>query len=328
MKDKTFDDQCAEWNAVARETDKVPNLIGQEGVKSILNFHFKGIVPTFMFTAPRGCGKTMLATALANLLKMRDSNKRKIIFNCSQLRNLRQFWNEIVIPHVNDKDCTVIFDEAHKLPNDIQNGLLTILNPNKDNRNTFTYEDYTVDFDFSRQSFMFATTDGQNLIDPLVDRMERVCLQEYDLDELGKIVLIGLAEYEVELDALTEVATVLRGNARAAQKMAGHIKTYLDGNDRTKFTLDDWKKLQKEMKINPLGLLNDEVQILQVLSRKSETRLTELAAITMQSKGALQKDLEMFLMKKELMMILPTGRSLTAKGREYLRTSVLSVEGV
>ncbi len=322
-KDLSFDDHCKEWNKLAHEQDQVPDLIGQGGVKSILNFYFKGylsngIIPTLMFTAPRGCGKTMMATALGNLLKMRESGKRKIVFNCSQLRNLRQFWNEIIIPHVNDKDCTLIFDEAHQLPRDIQNALLTILNPNKDNRNTFAYEDYSVDFDFSRQTFMFATTDGQSLIDPLKDRMKRVCLQDYDLDELGKIVLLGLSDYEIDADALLEVATVLRGNARAAQKMAVDIKTYLDGNDKKKFTIEDWEKLQMEAQILPLGLLGDELAILKVLSRKSETRLMELAAVTMQSKKALQDDLEPFLMKKELITIVPTGRSLTAKGRQYL----------
>ena len=261
----------------------------------------------------------MIATALASLLKVRDTNKRKIIFNCSQLRNLRQFWNEIVIPHIHDKDCTIIFDEASELPKDVAMALLTILNPNKDNRNTFAYEDYSVDFDFSRQTFMFATTEGQSIFHALMDRMERIDLQEYSVDELGKIVLLGLEDYVIEVDALAQVATVLRGNARAAQKMAGHIKTYLDGNGKTKFTVEDWKDLQKQKSILPLGLLEKELELLTILSRKKETRLTELAAITCLSKGSIQKDYEMFLMKQGLMEIAPAGRSLTTKGHKYLK---------
>lgn len=323
-KEPTFDERIADWNTVCNTKDQVPKLIGQDRVKSQLNFHFKGylangIMPSIMFTAPRGCGKTMLATALANLLKVRDTNKRKIIFNCSQLRNLRQFWNEIVIPHVNDKDCTIIFDEASELPKDVMMALLTILNPNKDNRNTFAYEDYTVDFDFSRQTFMFATTEGQSIFHALMDRMERIDLQEYNIDELGKIVLLGLEDYKVNADALLEVATVLRGNARAAQKMAGHIKTYLDGNGKSEFTLKDWKELCKQKSILPLGLIEKELEILNILSRKKETRLTELSAITCLSKGSIQKDYELFLMKQGLIEIAPAGRSLTTKGHKYLR---------
>ena len=156
-----------------------------------------------------------------------------------------------------------------------------------------------------------------------MDRMERIDLQDYSVDELGKIVLIGLSDYKVDADALLEVATVLRGNARAAQKMAGHIKTYLDGNGETHFTLDSWEQLQKEKSILPLGLLEKELEILRILGRKKETRLTELAAITCLSKAAIQRDYEMFLMKQALMEIAPAGRSLTTKGHKYLRELVV-----
>ena len=87
-----------------------------------------GRMPHLMFTAPRGCGKTMMASALADCLKWREPNKTKIVFNCSQLRNLRQFWNEVIIPHVNDKDVTVLFDEASEMPKDVMMALLKVLN--------------------------------------------------------------------------------------------------------------------------------------------------------------------------------------------------------
>ena len=120
-----------------------PDMIGQVQTKSILGEWFKGYMangrmPHFMFTAPRGCGKTFMASLLADALKWRTPTKRKIVFNCSQLRNLRQFWNEIVIPHINDKDVTVLFDEAHDMPKDVMTALLTITNPNKDGRTTLS----------------------------------------------------------------------------------------------------------------------------------------------------------------------------------------------
>tara|TARA_Y100001963_G_scaffold131404_1_gene188719 strand:+ start:1210 stop:2169 length:960 start_codon:yes stop_codon:yes gene_type:complete len=301
-----------------------PELIGQDRVKKQLGFHFKGYMangrmPHLMFTAPRGCGKTTLASALADCLKWREPNKRKIVFNCSQLRNLRQFWNEIIIPHVNDKDVTVLFDEASEMPKDVMMALLTVLNPNAAGRTQFSYEDYTVDFDFSRQTFMFATTEGQSIFHALMDRMERIDLQEYSEEELGKITKIGLDDYVVDDDALDQIATVLRGNPRAAAKMKDKIVAYCDGNDKKRFTLEDWDALRDELDILPLGLLNKELELLRILTRKSETRLTELAAITCLSKGSIQKDYEMFLMKQGLMEIQPTGRSLTARGREYLK---------
>ena len=324
MKDKTFDDQCADWNAVALEQDKVPNLIGQARVKKQLNFHFKGymangIMPTIMFTAPRGCGKTMLATALANLLKVRDSNKKKIIFNCSQLRNLRQFWNEIIIPHVNDKDCTIIFDEASELPKDVMMALLTILNPNKDNRNTFVYEEYQVDFDFSRQTFMFATTEGQTIFHALMDRCERVDLEEYTYDELGKIVKLTVPTVEFGDGLLTEIATVLRGNARAAQKMAIKIQMWLDANGGYKFLAADWKDLMYTLGIAPLGLRAKEIEILRVLRDSRDSSLTRLGSKTGMTPESLRRDYELYLMKVDLLEISTAGRNITPEGKDYLK---------
>ena len=301
-----------------------PALIGQERVKKQLNFHFKGYMangrmPHLMFTAPRGCGKTFMASLLADCLKWRDPNKRKVVFNCSQLRNLRQFWNEIIVPHVSDKEVTVLFDEASEMPKDVMMAMLTVLNPNVEGRTSFSYEDYTVDFDFARQTFMFATTEGQSIFHALMDRMERIDLQEYSEGELGKITRIGLDDYEVVDEALVEIATVLRGNPRAAAKMRDKIKSYCDGCEQKTFTLNDWNKLRDELDILPLGLLNKELELLQILTRKPETRLTELAAITCLSKGSIQRDYEMFLMKQGLMEIQPTGRALTPKGRDYLK---------
>lgn len=276
-------------------------------------------MPHFMFTAPRGCGKTTMASALADNLKLRNPNKRKIVFNCSQLRNLRQFWNEIVIPHINDKDCTVLFDEASEMPKDVMMALLTVLNPNSEGRTEFSYEEYTVQFDFSRQTFMFATTEGQSIFHALMDRMERIDLQEYSQEELAKITSIGLENYKVNDDALMEVSSVLRGNPRAAAKMRDKIKAYLDGNKKKKFNMEDWTKLRGELDILPLGLLNKELELLRILSRKKETRLAELAAITCLSRASIQKDYEMFLMQQSLMEVCPGGRSLTTKGHKYLR---------
>ena len=56
----------------------------------------------------------------------------------------------IVIPHMVERDATVLFDECSELPKDVTMALLTITNPNRDNRNDFSYEDYNVTFDFRR----------------------------------------------------------------------------------------------------------------------------------------------------------------------------------
>jgi len=302
-----------------------PKIIGQDSVKRALSFYIDGhransIVPHLMFTAPRGCGKTTMAEAFARNLKLSNGTpKRLITLNCAGLKNLNQFFNLFVIPYISGKDCTVLFDEASEIPRDVGMALLTILNPNPRNRNEFSYEDFNFEFDFSRQSFMFATTEGQSIFHALMDRMERIDLEEYEINHLGEILMLGLEGCEVDDIALFEMSKTLRGNARGAQKMAVKVKQYLDQNSKTKFTIDGWNELRHALGIIPLGLSNGEVSLLRILKKKKQTRLTELVAITGLSRRSLQADYELFPTKLGLISIQPQGRVLTGKGNKYLK---------
>ena len=302
-----------------------PEIIGQNTVKKALGFYIDGykstnLIPHMMFTAPRGCGKTTMATAMAkNLVDMGGRPKPLITVNCSTIKSLKQFFNSFVIPYMNDRDASILFDECSELPKDVTMALLTILNPNKDNRTTFSFEDYTVDFNFLQQSFMFATTEAQSIFHALMDRCERLDLEEYTLDELGKITAINLTDGEIENDALVEIAPVLRGNARQAQKMANNIKAYLASKNRSKFTIDDWNALKYALGILPLGLSRIELQVLRILCASKECSLTNIAAKTGLTPECLRRDFEMYLQKHSLMEITTNGRSITPKGQRYLK---------
>jgi len=310
-----------------RETFK--DIVGQDAAKKKLNFFLggyeaTGIVPHLMFVAPKGCGKTTMAKAFGKQLLARHDEdrigrpKRFLEINCSTIKSVKQFFNQIVIPHINDKECTVLFDEASELPKDVTMALLTILNPNKENRTSFSYEDYVVDFDFSRQTFMFATTEAQQIFHALMDRTERVDLEDYTYDELGEIVKRVCEGKKFEGEILPDVATVLRGNARAAQKMANNIDVYLDAKKSKKFTREDWDKLKDHLGILPYGLNRIEVQVLRHLSEKKDCSLTHLAAKTGLSKSCLQRDFEMYLQRQNLMEITTAGRAITSEGLKYL----------
>jgi len=302
-----------------------PEIIGQNTVKKALGFYIDGykstgLIPHMMFTAPRGCGKTTMATAMAkNLVDSAGRPKPLITVNCSTIKSLKQFFNSFVIPYMNDRDASILFDECSELPKDVTMALLTILNPNKENRTSFSYEDYTVDFDFKRLSFLFATTEGQTIFHALMDRMERIDLEEYTYDELGKITMCGLDGYTVDAEVLSQVATTLRGNARAGQKMAVKLKLLMDAKNKNHFGKADWDVLRDKLGVLPLGLLTTELQILRILAERKEVRLTALAAITGLSKRCIQADFELYLTKMGLMEINAGGRAPTAKGLKYLK---------
>ena len=304
-----------------------PKIVGQDVAKRRLKFYIDGynashIIPHLMFIAPKGCGKTMMAKALGkNLVQKDDPTKPKpfLEINCSPIKSVKQLFNQIIIPHVNQKECTILFDEASELPKDVTMALLTILNPNATNRTSFSVEDYVVDFDFSRQSFIFATTEAQHIFHALMDRCERIDLEEYTYDELGEIVTRILPEISFEGKALTELAAVLRGNARAAQKMATNIQTHLAAKRSSRFTMEEWNYLQYHLGILPLGLSPIELQVLNFLDGRKNCSLTYLAAKTGLTKACLQRDFEMYLQKHNLMEITTEGRAITCKGKKYLK---------
>ena len=271
-----------------------------------------------MFVAPKGCGKTTMAKATARRLKEINGDKKYFEINCSTIKNVKQFFNQLVIPFMQDRDATILFDECSEIPKDVTMALLTILNPNPDNQTSFSYEDYTVDFDFRRLSFMFATTETQSVFHALMDRLERVDLEEYTLEEMGKIVKLNL-EIDIEAKALEDIASVLRGNARAGQKMAQKIESYCGQYDKKVFKNSDWKELSRILSIYPLGLNITEILLLNILKDNKDCSLTNLAAKTGISKQAVQRDFEIYLQKHSLMDITTAGRNITAKGMEYLK---------
>ena len=302
-----------------------PDIVGQDRAKKKLAFFHRGynaskIIPHLMFIAPKGCGKTTLAKAMARQLKGSDKPVKTFLeINCSTIKNLKQFFNQIIIPHVNQKECTILLDEASELPKDVTMALLTILNPNEHNRTEFAFEDYVVDFNFRDHSFMFATTEAHKIFHALMDRCERIDLEEYSYNQLGEIIGRQMKGYSFEKGLLDEIATVLRGNARAAQKMAGNIKTYLASKNSKKMTFKDWDVIKDELGILPLGINRIELQVLNALKAKKECSLTHLGAVTGLTVQCLRQDFELFLQKCMLMEITTNGRSLTSKGHKYLK---------
>ena len=295
-------------------------IVGQEKTKTKLNFLLEGfkqtsIMPHLLFVAPRGCGKTLIAQQTANLM----GRKNNVIINCSTIKNVKSFFNQVMLPYVVSKDITLIFDEASELPRDVTMALLTILNPNTNNWNEFTFEDGTYRFRFDQNSFIFCTTEAQKLFHALLDRLYRIDMQDYSYVELGNIILNNLKTKNQSIDdsVIVEVSSVCRGNARQAQAMANQISSYLSSKKSNKLTSDGWTDIKSKLSIYPLGLSEIELNVIKILKDHGEVRLTNLSAKTNLTKDMLQKNVELYLMRNSLIEIRPTGRALTKKGHDY-----------
>ena len=281
-------------------TTLFPTIIGQHPAKRKFEFYIKafertGIVPNIMLTAPKGAGKTMLARAFARNLIMPNTMqpKKYIELNCATIKNLRQFVETIMIPYMQNEEATFLFDECHMLPKDVTMALLTITNPNKNNFNTFSYEGSDIEIDFKRLTFLFATTEPQDVFHALIDRMERIDLDDYSYDELGQILLLNTEKIKFSGDIVSKnIAPALRGNGRSAQKMATNIKAYVAANKTKTFKLSDWKELCRILDIMPHGLNKTELRYLRTLHREGTVRLYNLAAKLQMTRSAIQSDAE------------------------------------
>ena len=295
-------------------------IVGQEKTKAKLNFLLEGfeqtkIMPHLLFVAPRGCGKTMIAQETAKIM----NRQKNVIVNCSTIKNVKSFFNQVMLPFVYDKDTTIIFDEASELPRDVTMALLTILNPNTNNQNEFTFEDGTYNFRFNQNSFIFCTTEAQKIFHALADRLYRIDMEDYSYISLGKIIQNNLKSknQSIEINVIDEVASVCRGNARQAQSMANQISSYLMSKNSNKLTSGGWSEIKGKLSIYPLGLSEIELNIIKILKEHGEVRLTNLSAKTNLTKDMLQKNVEMYLMRNNLIEVRPTGRALTKKGHDY-----------
>jgi Holliday junction resolvasome RuvABC ATP-dependent DNA helicase subunit len=264
----------------------------------------------------------MLATQVAKNLRSKTLGRVKpmLTINCSTLKNVRQFIEDIVLQYVRDQHITLFFDEVHEMPTPIQTCLLTVLNPNKHNMNTLRFEDYHIEFDFTKVSFIFATTDPQRVITPLKDRCRMVHMEEYQYDELGEIVKNNSEDLEFDDETLRDIASVCRGNARNATLMAkDNILQFARRHNVSYIDMSIWGRIKGVLGILPLGLENTELQILKVLKDRTVCSLTNISAVTGLSSQALRAEFELYPLKHNLMEIAQGGRRLTGYGREYLK---------
>lgn len=301
-------------------------IVGQEKARDRLDFHYDAFVkggeplPSFMFCGPKGFGKTCIGESFG--LRVREATnglKRYFTLNCASVRNLKQFWNSIVVPIINDRDVTILFDEASELPMDVSMALLTMINPNPESRNSYTFDDMTVDVDLKRQTFMFATTEPHKIFHALMNRCRRIDLEDYSCANLNVIVKRNLKGIEVEEKVLEHLAPTLRGNAREAVLRAKDVRTYLAPLGRNKFTLKDWDSFATRLDILPLGVNRSELKVLRVLETRKDCSLTRIAATLGMTPVSVRQDLELYLQKQALMEITTTGRNLTPQGRMYLK---------
>ena len=285
------------------------NLFGQENVKKRLKFYLEAfeatsLCPFLAFIGAKGLGKTEFARQFARELKNTDGSKRPFLeLNCSTIKNVEQFFEQIFIPIIMDNELTVLFDEAHELPKDLTNAFLTVFNTEKVTTKELHWRDAVYPFDFKKQTFMFATTESDKIFPPLKDRLTSIDFEDYSNEDLGKIFKAQCEEIDFSDAALLELAKTSRGNARSCVMRGREVALYCARKGDNIFRAEDLEPFFDQLGILPFGLSATEMQLLKILRRDGQCSLQMLSAKTGLSRTAIQRDHELYLMRKNLIVI-------------------------
>ena len=302
---------------MSETTDMFEGLVGQDTLKSRLNFYSDakkatGTLPFLLFNGAKGLGKTEFAKAFAKSL-----GKPMIEINCSTIRNAEQFFEQVFIPAILDKDVTILLDEAHALPKDLEMAFLTIFNIEGAKTKRFEFGESSLLFEFERQTFLFATTELDKLFPPFKDRLTQLDFEPYSGKELAGIIQKKMDWIDFKDNILDEICETVRGNARSAIKRALEVSAYAEVNNTATFGKKEWKSLCDLLGIMPYGINATELQVMRILKERGACTLQMLSAVTGMSRTALQKDAEVFLLKNGFMRI-DGKREITGKGAKAL----------
>jgi Holliday junction resolvasome RuvABC ATP-dependent DNA helicase subunit len=299
-------------------------LVGQDSVKKKLGFYLEAynstsIVPFLNFVGAKGLGKTEFAREFGRNVLNAEGNKRTFVeINSSTVKGVNQFFEQIYLPFILDKEVTIFFDEAHALPKELIMVFLSIFNTESGHEKTIIHKETAYVFDFKKHSFLFATTESDKIFPPFKDRLITVDFDNYSQRDLSQIFLNNLVNITFANDALDYISSTFRGNARNCVQRVKDIQFYSKSRNINHFSMVEVKDLCDTLSILPEGCSQIEWRILNILRKEGRQSLQSLSARTGLSRNSIQKDHENYLLSKGYIEI-DGQRLITAKGCALLK---------
>ena len=231
-----------EVTATKRRPKNFDELAGQEFVAATLKNSLKSghIAHAYLFSGPRGCGKTSAARILAKALRCEKGPAENPCGECSQcleisrgagmdvieidgasntgVNHIRQIKEEVLFPPGSGKYKIYIIDEVHMLSDSAFNALLkTIEEP----------PPYII--------FIFATTELQKVPATIRSRCQQFNFRLIPIETIKELLSEACREIGItaEDEALFWIARESTGSARDAYTLFDQVVSFSEGHIRS-----------------------------------------------------------------------------------------------
>jgi len=288
-----------EGNTSFRPT-KFEEYIGQDKAKERALCYIKGckkfneVFPNTFISAPAGCGKTVYANILANIL-----GKDFVTCTAGEIKSEQQLVDKIV-----EANGGILFlDEAHRISTKIGTFLLPIL------------EEYKISgIKIKPFTMIMATTHKGNIAENLSALIQRfplqIDLENYKNEELMKIFNQFInKDYKNEVvtdDILLEIASNCRNVPRMGLSL---LREYI--------YINNWGDVKRNNNIIQNGLTHRDIDLLNYIKEVGGAGKTSLAKYLNVEPKTYEHTIESFLISQQLITI-SNKRQITEKGKLLL----------
>lgn len=262
-----------------------------------------------------GCGKTTLATIIANELGQKIIYTNGVNF---------QKVSDVISVMTNIYDGNILFiDEIHRMPKNIEEIIYSVL---EDNRLDLVYgsgiDKQTINIEINNFTLIGATTMYGNISEPLRNRFPiNITLQDYNYEDMLKITSRSckLLNINMPIDVQKEFVKVTRNTPRIANNILKRINDYEVEFNIEELSIEKYNSIINKIGINSYGLEAREIMALEAINNNHPIGSDAISKIVGIDKLTYELAIEPYLVKCGYIKLTKQGRVISNSGKEVIK---------